>query len=233
MIHQQLVRMRTLYESSNESIWFRPSKPVDANISWNEHNDSSAVFVCIIATKHVMRMVRTTNAMFMPQNVSVHLLVVSSSPVVIHPDEWSHGRSMVFRNVSAVWIGRHDACFIVFEDTADPGPYLIIWFWRMFSQRKVSGMISGDAFGTALAPSYDLWKNFFRKEKMHGDHELTKRLAEFYRGSTSNTSLLIYPPVIDDNVLIRAEYQPLTEREHLPRLARIWSEDFVTGAIEK
>ena len=138
---------------------------------------------------------------------------------------------MVFRNISAAWIGRHDVCFIVVEDTADLGPYAILWFWRMCSQRKESGMISGDATGTGLAPGYDLWKNFIRKGKMHGNFDVTKRLAEFHRKS-SNTSYLVYPPVIDDNVLIRAEYQPLTERERLPRLARIWSEDFVTGVVE-
>ena len=223
MVNRQLIHMRTMY--NNESIWFRTPKPVDTNVTWNELNDSSAIFVCVIATKHLERAVRVLNAMFMPPNVSVHMLVVSTSPVVIRPDDWRHGRSMVFRNISGVWIGRHDTCFIVIEDTADPAPYLIYWFWRM-CVLKSGAMISGDEKGTALAPTYDLWKKFIRKEKLHGHKNVTKRLLEFYH-SNSNNYALVYPPIIDNNVLLRAEYQPLTEREHLPRLARVWNEDFV------
>jgi hypothetical protein len=221
MLHRHLIRMRMMYV--NKSIWGR--KPVDLNITWNDQNDSSAVFVCIIASKHLGRTVRVVNSMIMPPNVSVHLLAVSSSPVVIRPDEWKHGRSMVFRNLSAAWVGRREACFIVIEDTADPGPYLVYWFWRMCSL-QTGEMISGDEKGTALAPTYNLWKKFIRKEKIYGNHNVTKRLVEFYRNS-GNVSALLYPPVVDDSVLLRAEYQPLTEREHLPRLARVWSEDFV------
>jgi len=101
----------------------------------------------------------------------------------------------------------------------------VMWFWRMCATRRVD-LIAGDEVGSGLAPVYGLWKRFMRRDNQPPQGNLTARMLAFYNASACQ------PPASDDNVLVRAEYQPMSEREHLPRLARVWREAFVSEAVD-
>jgi hypothetical protein len=133
---------------------------------------------------------------------------------------------MATRNASSAWVGNRSSCFVVMDDTVDPGPYFVMWFWRMCATRRVD-LIAGDEVGSGLAPVYGLWKRFMRRDNQPSHGNLTARMLAFY-----NASSVCQPPAADDNVLVRAEYQPMAERERLPRLARVWKEAFVSEAVD-
>lgn len=217
------VDMRLVW--TKKTMWFRePAPSTVATVSElaNKSDDPYSMLVCVVSSNHerTERLVKVLNSALVPPNVSVRLVVAGDDTMVHY---WQHGVSMVTRNVSSAWIGNRSMCFVIVDDTIDPGPFFIFWFLQMCATRRVD-LISGDAVGSGLAPVYSLWKRFLRNDKRHGN--LTARLLAFHNDTTCQ------PPSVEDNVIVRAEYQPMAERERPPRLARVWSEVFVEEAVD-
>lgn len=212
---------------TNVSMWFREPAPRSIVVEVPDiRTDPTAVVLCVASSDEgrTERLVRVLNAAFMPSNVDVHLVVAGGANSTLRA--WRHGHAMATRNASSAWVGNRSSCFVVMDDTVDPGPYFVMWFWRMCATRRVD-LIAGDEVGSGLAPVYGLWKRFMRRDNQPSQGNLTARMLAYY-----NASSVCQPPAADDNVLVRAEYQPMAERERLPRLARVWREAFVSEAVD-
>ena len=205
---------------TNASMWLHEPAPRSVVVE-----QPSGVVLCVVSSDEgrTERLVRVLGSMFSPFNVSVRLVIAGGNNATLRA--WRHGNGMATRNVSSAWVGNRSSCFVVMDDTVDPGPYFVMWFWRMCADRNDGvDLISGDAEGSGLAPVYSLWKRFMRSDHHH-EGNLTARMLAFYNKS------VCYPPALDEGVIVRADYQPMAEREHPPRLARVWREAFVSEAV--
>jgi len=209
------VDMRLMW--TNVSMWVREPAPRAV-----VEQDPSGVVLCVVSSDEgrTERLVRVLGSAFVPFNVSVRLVIAGGSNSTLRA--WRHGDGMATRNVSSAWVGHRSSCFVVMDDTIDPGPYFVMWFWQMCVHRRVD-LISGDEEGSGLAPVYSLWKRFMRSG--HHGGNFTARMLAFHNKS------LCYAPALDEGVIVRAEYQPMAERERPPRLARVWREAFVSEAM--
>lgn len=197
-------------------------------------SDQNAVMVCLILSSYsnasLTRMVRVLNYAYMPTDVSVHLAIVSSTPIAIKKDAWLRGNCVVFRNLSLVRF-RSDLCFILVQDTMDIGPYFLYWMWRAWTLHRASALlIAGDSNGTGLIPRADAWVRFVRSERVCRDANVPHRYLDYFMRTIANATIL-RPPMIDGYAVIRPDIQPITEREREPKLARVWKERFILDAI--
>lgn len=177
---------------------------------------TNEVYICLVSTNPDSHMIHILNSMAAPPEVMLNLLlVITPSTSNSSFPQWTRGRSTVLSKIA--WTAPHNACFIIMDDTSDPGPFMVYWFWRMCKKRDKDTLLSGDIEGTALAPTYELWMRY-------GGDDYRTQLMKF-------SPTMLHPPMLDESVLIRPTYQSLTERERPPVLARIWTEAFVNEAI--
>ena len=193
-----------------------------------------AVMVCLVLTVNgnitLDKTVRLLNHAYMPTGVQLHLAIVSAAPVVVRRDAWSRGNCSLFRNISLVRF-RADLCFVLIQNNADIGPYLLYWMWRSWAARRSDGLlISGDADGTGVIVHAETWVQFVRSARVCGHANVARRYFDYFTRNVANAAVL-HPPRIDGYVLIRLEWQSMTEREHEPKLVRVWDERFVREAV--
>jgi hypothetical protein len=194
------------------------------------------IVLCVLITDHEAfnRTLRVLNSAFAPPGTSVDLMVVVSPIEAAHPWGWKHGRWMLLRNISTV---RYDdsQCLVLIDDTMDASPFFLYWFWGMWKRygHHKRLIVAGSREGTGLMPQRWMWRRFVRryvsaakKGVVWPAGTMTRRFVDLFADAT-----VAAPPLIDGCAIMRAEHQPMTERERVPRLARIWSEGFVSGAV--
>lgn len=195
---------------------------------------ATAVMVCLVLTSDgnttLDKSVRLLNHAYMPTGVQLHLAIVSAAPVVVRRDAWSRGNCSLFRNISLVRF-RADLCFVLIPNTADMGPYFLYWMWRSWAARRSERLlIAGDAYGTGVIVHAGTWVRFVRGERVCGHANVARRYFDYFTRNVAD-AIVLYPPTIDGYALIRAEWQPMTEREREPKLVRVWDERFVREAV--
>lgn len=197
---------------------------------------NQTMFLCVLITDNAAlnRTVRALSSALAPPGVQVDLMVVVSPIAAPLRHQWRHGRWMMVRNVSSAHF-ESGACFLLIDDTVDASPFFLHWFWKMWTRHNGQLLIAGDRTGgTGVMPMRWMWRLFLRRYVANlkrgvvwPPRNMTGRFVDMFRGAAK----LAVPPLIDGYTMMRAERQPLTERERVPKMARMWSEDFVTGAL--
>jgi hypothetical protein len=231
-----LLWLRRKSRAERSLISRRGSHPMDRQIADSRlSQNASTITVCLLlstSNTSLDRTVRILNHAYLPEGVTMHLSIVSPVPVAIRKDSWQRGNLSVFRNISLIRF-RKDTCFVLIQDTMDLSPYFLYWSWRSWAERHTEPLlISGDAQGTGLLPHHKIWVRFVRSERALGNANASGRYFDFFVRNVAD-AIVLYPPTLDGYGVIRPEWQSMTGPEREPRLARVWDERFVTGAVFK